>query len=51
MGYSSFVQGGGKMSNKLVYISGTPFWITPEGRFKAVEMKNGLPVERIIMKK
>ena len=39
------------MSNKLVYISGMPFWMTPEGRFEAVEMKNGLPVERIVMKK
>ncbi len=38
------------MSNKLVYISGMPYWMTPEGRFEAVEMENGLPVERIVMK-
>jgi hypothetical protein len=38
------------MSNKLVYISGTPFWMTPEGRFIAVELKNGLPLERTVMR-
>jgi len=39
------------MSNKLVYISGKPFWKTPEGRFEAVEMKNGMPVEHYVMRK
>ena len=38
------------MGNKLVYISGNPYWMTPEGRFVAVEMKNGMPVERVVMK-
>ncbi len=36
------------MSNRLVYISGTPFWMTPEGSFMAAEMKNGMPVEHIV---
>ncbi len=38
------------MSNKLVYISGMPYWMTPEGRFEAVEFKNGLPIERTKMR-
>lgn len=38
------------MSNKLVYISGMPYWITPEGRFETVEIKNGLPIERTEMR-
>ena len=38
------------MSNKLVYISGTPFWMTPEGNFQAVEMHTGLPVEHVVMR-
>ncbi|MEG1641901.1 MAG: hypothetical protein RR272_02190 [Synergistaceae bacterium] len=38
------------MSNKLVYIAGQPFWMTPEGKFMTVEFSNGLPVENFIMK-
>lgn len=39
------------MSNKLVYISGNPYWMTPEGRFVAAEMqKNGIPVEHVIVR-
>ena len=37
------------MSDKLVYISGMPYWMTPEGRFEAVEIENGLPVERAMI--
>lgn len=33
------------MSNKLVYISGQPFWMTPEGSFIEAELRNGIPVE------
>lgn len=38
------------MSNKLVYISGKAFWKTPEGRFEAAEMVNGMPIEHFVMK-
>ncbi|MDO5116723.1 MAG: hypothetical protein Q4D58_11610 [Synergistaceae bacterium] len=38
------------MSNKLVYISGMPYWMTPEGSFMAAEMKDGLPVEHYVVK-
>jgi len=38
------------MSNKLVYISGMPYWMTPDGRFVEVELQNGLPVERTEMR-
>lgn len=38
------------MSNKLVYISGNPYWMTPEGRFEAAEMHNGMPVEHIVVR-
>ncbi|MDO5562813.1 MAG: hypothetical protein Q4F74_04290 [Synergistaceae bacterium] len=38
------------MSNKLVYISGTPFWMTPEGDFQNVEMHDGMPVEHVVMR-
>ena len=38
------------MSNKLVYISGVAYWMTPEGGFKAAEMKDGVPVEHIVFK-
>jgi hypothetical protein len=37
------------MSDKLVYISGMPYWMTPEGRFEAVEIENGLLVERTMI--
>lgn len=39
------------MSNKLVYIGGVAFWMTPEGNFTAVEMKDGMPVEHIVVRK
>lgn len=39
------------MSKKLVYISGQPFWMTPEGRFVEAELRDGVPVERFIMRK
>lgn len=38
------------MSKKLVYISGQPFWMTPEGRFVEAELRDGVPVERFIMR-
>ena len=38
------------MSNKLVYIAGVPSWMTPEGGFVAVELKDGLPVEHVVVK-
>lgn len=38
------------MRNKLVYISGQAYWMTPEGRFIEAELRNGMPVERVVMK-
>ena len=38
------------MGNKLVYVSGAPFWFTPEGRFEAAEQSNGLFVERVMLR-
>ena len=38
------------MGNKLVYVSGAPFWFTPEGRFEAAEQNNGLFVERVMLR-
>ena len=38
------------MSNKLVYISGIPYWMTPEGRFMNVEFMEGMEVVHIIMR-
>ncbi len=38
------------MSNKLVYVDGDPFWMTPEGRFEAAELRNGRVVERIMLR-
>lgn len=38
------------MSNKLVYVDGVPFWMTPEGRFEAAELINGRVVERIMLR-
>lgn len=37
------------MRNKLVYISGQAFWMTPEGRFIEAELRNGMPVERFVI--
>lgn len=37
------------MSNKLVYISGQAYWMTPEGRFIEAELRNGVPVEGFVM--
>ena len=38
------------MSKKLVYVSGSPFWMTPEGAFEAVERRNGRMIERIYLR-
>ena len=38
------------MGNKLVFVSGAPFWFTPEGRFEAAEQNNGLFVERVMLR-
>ena len=38
------------MGNKLVFVSGAPFWFTPEGRFEAAEQSNGLFVERVMLR-
>ncbi|MBN1333025.1 MAG: hypothetical protein JW971_04595 [Synergistales bacterium] len=38
------------MSNKLVYVDEVPFWMTPEGRFEAAELRNGQVVERIMLR-
>lgn len=38
------------MRNKLVYISGQAYWMTPEGRFIEAELKDGMPVERFVMR-
>lgn len=37
------------MRNKLVYISGQAYWMTPEGRFIRAEIKDGIPVERFVI--
>ena len=39
-----------RMGNKLVFVSGAPFWFTPEGRFEAAEQSNGLFVERVMLR-
>ena len=39
-----------RMGNKLVFVSGAPFWFTPEGRFEAAEQNNGLFVERVMLR-
>jgi hypothetical protein len=39
-----------RMSNKLVYMRGTPYWMTPEGRFEKVEYADGRPMERLYMR-
>jgi len=38
------------MSNKLVYVDESPFWMTPEGHFEAAEVRNGRVVERIMLR-
>jgi len=38
------------MGNKLVFVSGAPFWFTPEGRFEAAEQSNCLFVERAMLR-
>ena len=39
-----------RMGNKLVYLSGEPFWFTPEGRFEAAEQSSGLFMERVMLR-
>lgn len=38
------------MRNKLVYISGQAYWMTPEGSFIQAEIRDGIPVERFVIK-
>lgn len=38
------------MGNKLVYLSGEPFWFTPEGRFEEAERSSGLFMERVMLR-
>ncbi|MDL2298125.1 hypothetical protein LJC40_03125 [Synergistaceae bacterium OttesenSCG-928-D05] len=38
------------MNKKLVYISGEPFWKTPDGTFENAVMEDGMPVENIIVR-
>ncbi len=39
------------MSDKLVYIGSTAYWITPDGHFVKAETKNGKLVEtKIVMR-
>jgi hypothetical protein len=38
------------MSNKLVYVKGKAYWMTPEGRFEKVEYRDGHPAERLFMR-
>ncbi|WP_029165538.1 hypothetical protein [Aminiphilus circumscriptus] len=38
------------MSNKLVTISGKHHWMTPEGRFFPVEIRDGRVVEHLYLK-
>ena len=49
LGYENERQGM-TMSKKLVYVSGSPFWMTPEGAFEAVERRNGRMVERVYLR-
>jgi len=43
---------GTRMFNKkLVFISGKPFWLLPEGSFLAVEQKNGRIVDPVLFRK
>jgi len=34
----------------LVYVSGEPFWLTPEGQFEVAEQSSGLFMERIMLR-
>ncbi|MBL3538845.1 hypothetical protein [Aminivibrio sp.] len=38
------------MFKKLVYMSGKPFWLLPEGDFHAVEQKNGRIVDPVLFR-
>jgi len=38
------------LGTRLVYVSGAPFWFTPEGWFEAAEQSNGLFVERVMLR-
>ena len=33
-----------------MFVSGAPFWFTPEGCFEAAEQSNGLFVERVMLR-
>ena len=39
------------MFKKLVFMSGKPFWLLPEGDFLAVEQKNGRIVDPVLFRK
>jgi len=40
------------MFKKLVFMSGKPFWLLPEGDFLAVEQKNGrIVVDPVLFRK
>lgn len=39
------------MFKKLVYISGKPYWLLPEGSFSAAEQKNGRVVDPVLFRK
>ena len=38
------------MFKKLVFMSGKPFWLLPEGDFLAVEQKNGRIVDPVLFR-
>jgi hypothetical protein len=38
------------MNKKLVYVAGKPYWMTPEGRFVAVDSVEGKLIERIYLR-
>jgi hypothetical protein len=38
------------LGTRLVYVSGAPFWFTPEGCFEAAEQSNGLFLERVMLR-
>lgn len=38
------------MNKKLVYISGEPYWKTPDGTFENAVVEDGMPVEHVILR-
>lgn len=39
------------MFKKLVFMSGKPFWLLPEGDLRAVEQQNGRIVDPVLFRK